>query len=140
MKFSVYYSIHIDLNLIDNDWSNMYIWSKDYLVQGIPCLAHLILTCIVLPNDWSKDYLVQGIPCLVHLIFTWTGPSPVVQVDLVQGIHLPIVGWFLMHVYGVTDIITCKQYLNVKLQQVKTHFFSYIRGIIKNYVEFSNNL
>ena len=40
-------------------------------------------------NDWSKDYLVQGIPCLVHLIFTWTGPSPAVQVDLVQGIHLP---------------------------------------------------
>ena len=79
----------IDLNPTDNDWSYMYIWSKDYLVQGIHCLVHLILTCILLPNDWSKDYLVQGIPCLVHLIFTWTGPSPAVQVDLVQGIHLP---------------------------------------------------
>ena len=79
----------IDLNPIDNFWSNRYIWSKDYLVQGIPCLIHLILTCSLLPNDWSKDYLVQGIPCLVHLIFTWTGPSPAVQVDLVQGIHLP---------------------------------------------------
>ena len=50
----------------------------------------MYLTCILLPNDWSKDYLVQGIPCLVHLIFTWTGPSPAVQVDLVQGIHLPL--------------------------------------------------
>ena len=28
---------------------------------------------------------------MVHLIFTWTGPSPAVQVDLVQGIHLPVV-------------------------------------------------
>ena len=48
----------------------------------------IYLTCILLPNDWSKDYLIQGIPCLVHLIVTWTGPSPAVQVDLVQGIHL----------------------------------------------------
>ena len=52
----------------------------------------IFLTCtlgILLPNDWSKDYLVQEIPCLVHLIHTWTGPSPAVQVGLVQGIHLP---------------------------------------------------
>ena len=51
----------------------------------------IFLVCIFLPSDWSNDFLVQGIACLVHLIFTWTGPSPAVQVDLVQGIHFTLI-------------------------------------------------
>ena len=33
----------------------------------------------------SKEYTI-----LVQLIMTWTGPSPMVQVDLVQRIHRPV--------------------------------------------------
>ena len=94
-------------------------------------------------NDWSKDYPVQGISCLVHLIFTWTGPSPAVQVDLVQGIHLPRTSVFRHNSVVSRVSLTYGCYVTWLLIRSERRHLSFVQGellIVYRYVKIQRKI